>query len=328
MFLVGAGAAFPNVDLSDGALHAIAGSPAAEQSRIVERAGVRSRSISLRAEYVQGAKGSDFVQARQAAETTPSLLGAEAAKQALTRAGIAIEQVGLIIADTATPYQTCPSEAQRIGGVFGVKVPAYDVVGGAKAFPLFFDLLKRWKADRFPEYVLCVSTNTPSQHVNYGVDSVGAALLGDSAAAFVVSRVHPGKWEVQSANLEASGKRGPAITVSRSAVVNVENVVRQQDVAQAMVSEFESLERDVPEAIRSGLFIGPELYASDFQTIAAERGIPRERVVSLTGEYGYSLGSSQGIALASLWEQVSPGQIVVLLHYGDGMIGRTVLVSQ
>jgi 3-oxoacyl-[acyl-carrier-protein] synthase-3 len=328
MFLLGAGAAFPNVDLSDSALHAIHGSSSAGQSQIVERAGVRSRSVSLRAEYVQGAKGSDFVQARQAAETNPTLLGAEAAKQALNRAGISIEQVGLIIADTATPYQTCPSEAQRIGGAFGVKVPAYDVVGGAKAFPLFFDLLRRWKAERCPEYVLCVSTNTPSQHVNYGVDAVGAALLGDSAAAFVVSRVHPGKWGIRHTNLEVWGKRGPAVTVGRSAVVNVENVVLQQDVAQAMISEFNSLERDLPEAIRSGLFIGPELYAADFQTIAAERGIPRERVVSLAGDYGYSLGSSQGVAIASLWEQVSPGQIVVLLHCGDGMVGRTVLVSQ
>jgi 3-oxoacyl-[acyl-carrier-protein] synthase-3 len=328
MFLVGAGAAFPNVELSDSAVCAIAGASGATDTSILERAGVRSRSISLRSEYVQAAKGSDMVQARQAAELSPTSLGVEAAKQALVRAEITIEQVGLIIADTATPYQTCPSEAQRIGGAFGVKVPAYDVVGGSKAFPLFFDLLKKWKPERFPEYVLCVSTNTPSQHVNYGVDSVAPALFGDSAAAFVVSRVHAGKWGVQHAEVRTGGPRGMAVTISRSLTVNTGQVASREDVQSAISREIDALEMELPEAVHGGLFVGPELYAVEFQEIAAERGIARERVVSLTGDYGYALGSSQGVALASLWEQVSPGQLVVLLHCGDGIVGRTVLVTQ
>jgi hypothetical protein len=29
-----------------------------------------------------------------------------------------------------------------------------------------------------------------------------------------------------------------------------------------------------------------------------------------------------------LWEQVSPGQLVVLIHCGDSMSGRTVLETQ
>jgi 3-oxoacyl-[acyl-carrier-protein] synthase-3 len=328
MFLVGAGAAFPSVELSDSAVSAVAGTPSTAEAQVIERAGVRSRSISLRAEYVQTAKGSDMVQAREAAEFSPTTLGVEAAKQALARAGISIEQVGLVVADTATPYQTCPSEAQRIAGAFGVKVPAYDIVGGSKAFSLFFDLLSKWKPERVPEYVLCVSTNTPSQHVNYGCDAVAPALVGDGAAAFVVSRVHAGKWSVRSSGLRTEPAPGAAITVSRALSVNLENMIPPSSFASAVSQELDALEKEFPEAIRSGFFIGPELYAADFQSIAAERGISRERVVSLTGDYGYLLGTSQGAALASLWEQVSPGQVVVLIHCGDGMIGRTVLVTQ
>ena len=328
MFLVGAGAAFPSIELSESAVSAVVVTPSAAQAQVIERAGVRSRSISLRADYVQSAKGSDMVQARAAAEFSPTALGVEAAKQALARAGIPIEQIGLLIADTATPYQTCPSEAQRIGGAFGVKVPAYDIVGGSKAFPLFFDLLSKWKPERFPEYVLCVSTNTPSQHVNYGADAVSPALFGDGAAACVLSRTHAGKWSVRSSELRADGSKGSAVTVARSLSVNVDKIASPQDFARAVSQQLGTLERNLPEAIENGFFIGPELYAADFQSIAAEHGISRERVVSLAGECGYSLGTSQGAALASLWEQVSPGQLVVLIHCGDSMSGRTVLETQ
>ena len=198
MYLLGVGSAFPSNTLSDGMLHDLGTSCSVSEQQIIERVGVRERTVSLPIEFVRSSHGADIVEARKASIISPTALGAEAASRALGRAGISIEQIGLIIADCATPYQTCPSEAQRVAGSFGVKVPSYDLTLGSAAIPMVLNILDSWRDERVPEYVLFVSTNTPSLHVRYGVDNLSARIFGDAACALVLSRKHQGQWRVES----------------------------------------------------------------------------------------------------------------------------------
>ena len=51
--------------------------------------------------------------------------------------------------------------------------------------------LSRYRQDAIAEYVLCVSTNTPTQRVNYAQGNEGL-YFGDAAGAVVVSAHHSG----------------------------------------------------------------------------------------------------------------------------------------
>lgn len=328
MFVLGAGTAIPPVELSDATLGSLGlAQEPARNAGLVSRAGVRCRRISLPLEYVASTKNADILEGRKVAIGTPTTLGIEAAHQALSNAGIGIEQVGLLLADTATPYQTCPSEAQRIGGAFNVKVPAYDVVGGVGAITHFFNMLSQWRAERVPEYVLVVSTNTPSQQVAYGSDVEAAWLYGDSAAAFVVSRKHVGKYSVVHAASRSVGSSRPAIVVERNIVHNPSLIPSSEELSALLNSELELLTTRFPDILTTGFFIFPQLFSAECKTLAATRGISSDRVVSGVEECGYSFGSSSGVALASIWQKVAPGQKVTIIHCGDGVCGSSVLVS-
>jgi hypothetical protein len=244
----------------------------------------------------------------------------EAATTALSRAGITIEQVGLVVADCATPYQTCPSEAQRIAGSFGVKVPAYDVTLGAAAVPMFFNLLHSWREDRVPDYVLCVSTNSPSPHIRYGSDRVAASVFGDASCAFVVSRKHQGPWRLESTQVRAESDRRGGIVVERHITIS-EPVLPSREAFESTLNALVSDE----SVSNSAYFIGTGLLQREFNDLLRARGVADSRLVSVVPERGYSIGSASGASFVDIWDRADAGDSVTLLHCGDGLSAKVVL---
>lgn len=320
MYLVGAGSAFPTHNLSDASLAGMGASCSDAERRLLDRVGVSSRSISLPLEFVQVWRDADILETRKACPVSPTTLAVEAATVALSRAGITIEQVGLVLADCATPYQTCPSEAQRIAGSFGVKVPAYDVTLGAAAVPMFLNLLRSWREERVPEYVLCVSTNTPSPHIRYGSDRVAASVFGDAACAFVVSRKHQGQWRVESTQAREESARSGGIVVERHITVNEPMLPSRQ----AFAGELNALVSD-ESVSKSAYFIGTGLLQRDFNDLLRARGVADSRLVSVVPERGYSIGSASGASFVDMWDRAAVGDDVTILHYGDGLSAKVVL---
>ncbi len=324
MFILGIGAAHPDVEITDEVLSSLGLKPTDDEARLLARFGVRSRRASLPLHYIKETKNREVLEGRSVAVATPTTLAVAAARQAFERAGIAPGQVGLIIADTATPYQTCPSEAQRIGGALGIKIPAYDVVGGSSSFPLFFEMLSSWKPERVPDYVLCVSTNTFSQHVSYGGDAaLPAYLFGDAASAMIISPRHSGRLRVAESFLEGGSKRSTSAVVERHVSCAREAVLSRGEVVEAL---SQALTR-----ISSGKspthIVGPQLYAGEFGEYEKALDLGQGVMVSGTQDGGYAVGASSGVALSSLWESARAGATIAVLQAGDGMWGGSVVVA-
>lgn len=325
MFILGVGAAHPEVLFTDEFLGSIGLAPTEQETQLLARFGVQSRRASLPQDYVTTTKNRDVLEGRPVALTSPTTLAVTASRQALERAGITTEQIGLIIADTATPYQTCPSEAQRIGGALGIKIPAYDIVAGSASLPLYLEMLSSWKPERIPDYVLCVSTNTLSQHVAYSGSAVPAYLYGDAAAAFVISPRHGGKFKVVDSYLERRGFLRASSVVERH-LSFVDDALLPKTEVQEMISQgLKRISNDkAPSAI-----IGPQLYSGEFADYEKALGLASGALVSATTRTGYALGASCGVALSSLWDTTQQGAAIALLHAGDGVwSGSIVLASE
>jgi 3-oxoacyl-[acyl-carrier-protein] synthase III len=326
MFLLGVAAATPDVVISGEETHecAVSGSP------IAGRSGVRTRRVSLPLEYIRATGNVDVLEGWKVATATPTSLGVQAARAVLQRVGISMEQVGLVLGDTGTPYQTCPSEAQRIAGEFGVKTPAFDLVGGIAAVAHMFSVVSRWSALRAPEYLLYVSTNTPSQHVHYGRDPVAAGLFGDAAVALVLGR-HPvasgTSMRVAYSAFRAEEARRAPIVIERSARVDTQALLSLKQVKDFIAAEMERLQQFDTTLSQRALFVAPQLYAAEAGEYLGQCGVRAEQCVSGVEEVGFSLGSAHGIALTKAWNAVQSGQPVVLMHCGDGQCGSVVLVA-
>ena len=324
MFILGIGAAHPEVEITDEVLASLGLTLTDQEARSLARFGVRSRRASLPLEYIKDTKNREVLEARPVALATPTSLAAVASRQALKQAGITAEQIGLILADTATPYQTCPSEAQRLGSALGVKIPAYDVVVGAASLPLYLEMLSSWKPERVPDYVLCVSTNTFSQHVAYGGSSaIPAYLYGDAASAFVLSPRQAGKMKVASSFVENSAKRPTSSVVERHVSCPTDTALSTGEIVEKLSLSLGRLSAEkAPTKV-----VGPQLYAGEFGEYEKALGLAQGSMISGTQDVGYALGASAGVALSSLWDSARAGDTIVVLHAGDGAWGGSVVVA-
>jgi 3-oxoacyl-[acyl-carrier-protein] synthase III len=327
MFLLGIGSALPNVVLNDGDIAALGVTPDAAGRTLLQRAGIRSRAISLPLDFVRhSSAGQTLFDAWKAASHSPTQLGLEAVRKALSGAGIGIESIGLVLADTATPYQRCPSEAQRIAGEFGVKVPAYDTTSGVAAVPHFFSMLAAWKPERVPEFVLCVSTNTPSQYVAYGKDGLAPYLFGDAAVAFVLSASHARGYSIAYSRVVTEPSFRAPFVVDQSLTCHVDRLVSSAELEGFVAAELEMLRTHNPKLLSSAYVIPPQLYAAEAKDILVRSGFSAEQVVTTAQDVGFSLGSAYGVAMDKQWGIASQSKRpIVLLHCGDGLRGSIAL---
>lgn len=301
---------------------------AVSASPLAARAGVKTKKVSLPVDYIRTTGNVDPIDGWKVATTTPTLLGTEAVKAVLNQVGISIEQVGLVLGDTGTPYQTCPSEAQRIVGGLGVKTAAYDLVGGIGAVPHFFSVLQRWSADRLPEYLVYVSTNTPTQHVNYRADPESAGVFGDAAVAMLVAKQSPlniRSLRVARAEFRAEDSRRSPVVVNRSLRIDREALLSRVQLERFVTSELDLLAKSGFQVFEGAFFVLPQLYAAEAAEVLQSHGVSADRFVSGVEDTGFSLGSSYGVALARLWSSLEVGQSVVMMHCGDGRCGSVVL---
>lgn len=327
MYIVGAGAAYPDTELTDEFLQSLGLGLTEHERSVLSRLGVHSRRTTLPLEYILSTKNADVLEARTRATLSPTELGVRAARQALDRAGITMEQVGLVIADTATPYQTCPAEAHRIAGALGVKIASYDIVGGSGAIPLYIEMLSTWKPERIPDYVLCVSTNTPSQQVSFAGSSLPAYVYGDAASAVVLSSRHTGKLRVVDSYLRKQSAYKPVVSVNRHITFAAEHLLPQEEVLTLIEQGFKRLSEKFGLVMGELVFVGPQLFCGDIARCAASLGISPDRLTLDTLDKGYALGASTGAALASRWDQIAVGQQVVVIHAGDGLWSGSILLA-
>jgi len=336
MFVLGVAAVTPEVRISGEVL-----SECAVGDSIAFRAGVKSRCISLPLEYVRlssdvhigrvDSVDMDVLERRKVATTTPTSLGVLAARAVLQRAGISVEQIGLVLGDTGTPYQTCPSEAQRIAGEFGVKIPAYDLVGGMAAVPHMLSVVSRWSLARAPEYLLYVSTNTPSQHVNYRLDRLARDLFGDAAVALVLGKQPaPSAKGVRVAysGFRSEDVRRNPVVIERAARVDVKALLSPVQVKAFVSAEIEILQQFDATLMHRALFVAPQLFAAEAGEYLNQYGVTSQQIISGVDDNGFSLGSSHGVALAKGWSALQSGQPLVLMHCGDGQCGSVVLALE
>jgi len=324
MFLLGVATASPSVVVSGDEPRQCA----VRNSPVAARAGVRSKRLSLPREYIESTGNGDLFEGWKAATATPTSLGVQAAKSVLEQVGVTIGQVGLVVGDTGTQYQTCPSEGQRIAGEFGVKTASFDLVGGIGAVPHFFSVVSRWSSARVPEYLLYVSTNTPTQQVDYRNDAESAGLFGDASVALVLSKQRPAAGRsarVAYAAFRAEPVRRLPIVIERTVKVHSAALLSDDELKHFIASELELLKRHQPEILQKASFIAPQLYAGAAHEILGAHGVSSRQVVSGVEDIGFSLGSSHGVALAQVWNTLEAGEVVVLMHCGDGQCGSVVL---
>lgn len=242
-------------------------------------------------------------------------MAVEAAKIAMTRAGITAEQTGIVLGDTATPIETIPAFAALVAGRLGVKVPAYDVTGISAALPLQLQTLLGWREEMVPQYSLLVSANTPTPYLSYAMGDECSWVMSDSAGAVVVEKTsEEGGVIIESARYRRTG-------AGVSAVEEIYGLIRGEvEPSGATLDLVQELSDEVSlQGLSSWVVASPTLRSGH---VIDEMFGGTGDTLCWCGDEGFSLGSTLYRGLEALlsddqWE----GGALLCAVGPDGAVG-------
>lgn len=307
MNILGAGHSYPQTSITNELLREL--DPSLDAAGVLARTGVRSRRSVLPLDYIRSTRNADNRAGRKAVTATPTDLAFEAANMALKRAGVAPEQIGLVIADTVTPWETTPSEAQRLAKRYNLRIPAYDVVTTSGALPAHVGLLSSWKEEKLPEFVLSISTSVLTACVDYNAGAE-RLLLGDGASAMVLSIRVPGRLALES--FETRSETPPQGEIQ----VGIDGFIRIPPgfIENWAVTKTEELAAKA--ASRAGGSLN--LITPQFESSARPGGVEAAWRWYNVDTHGNSLGAGPGCILSEHWDNLQPGGKIGVVQAGLG----------
>ena len=110
---------------------------------ILERVGIVNRRTVLPLEYIRRTKNTDFRAAYEARVYTNAQMAARAARMALERASIRMEDVGMIVAGSSSPDNIAPAESSAVAAELGIEAPCFDMNSACSSFGMQMNFLSR-----------------------------------------------------------------------------------------------------------------------------------------------------------------------------------------
>ncbi len=292
---------------------------------ILERVGIRSRRSVLPLDYIRATRNRDPRAALEAATETNATLGARAARLALERAGIADDDVGLVIAGNSATDTSAPAEACNVAGELGIEVPAFDVSSACTSFYVQLYLMSMMDPTRLPDWVLLVAPETLTTTVDYN-DRASAVLWGDAAAAAVVSTRHAGRAEVLANEVASSPSAREKVLIPRGGHFRQEGRTVQMFGIKRMVQGVTRLRDLFERKDRRFHFVGHQANLRMLESVRSSAGIAPERHHTNVEWYGNTGAASSASVLSMNWEKWRDGDDVAVVGVGAGLTWSSYLV--
>jgi 3-oxoacyl-[acyl-carrier-protein] synthase-3 len=268
-----------------------------------------------------------------------SALGAEAARKAISRAGLSHKDIDFIVFATLTPDYFFPG-----GGVFIQEMLGLDTIGAldvrtqCTGFVYGLSLAEAYIKGGFYDRVLVIGSEVHST----GLDMTTAGrdvsvIFGDGAGAAVVGPADPSEG-ILSSHLHSEGKYAKELMLEAPASIESPRISHEMLDAGRHYPKmngryvFTHAVRRFPEVIREALaanglgiadlslVIPHQANLRITQAVAAALGVQGDKVYSNIEKYGNTTAASIPIALDECLEQgrIRPGDLVCLAAFGSG----------
>ncbi len=295
---------------------------------IVQRTGVRERR------FVEPGVGA-------------SHLGTAAARKAIGKAGIAVDDIGLVVFATLSPDYYFPGAGVLVQQQLGMPtVGALDVRDQCTGFLYGLSVAEAYVKGGFHDYVLVIGAETHSPGLNFttaGRDT--AVIFGDGAGAVVVGPADSGRG-ILSSHLHSEGKYARELCVEAPTFLSNPWITKDMLEAGRHFPRmngryvFTHAVRRFPEVIREALAKNG-LALSDLsllvphqanlritQAVGEALGLPEGKVFSNIEKYGNTTAASIPIALDECVEggRLREGDLVCLAAFGSGFTWASALI--
>ena len=271
-------------------------------------------------------------------------LGQAAAIEAIQRAGLTPDDIGVIIVGTVTPDTLFPSTACLIQHKIGAHHAwGFDLSAACSAFTYSLTTASQFVASGAHDHALVVGADVMSSIIDYQ-DRSTCVLFGDGAGAVVVSAAGEGDGRILDFEHEIDGSGGPALCMpaggslrppSHQTVDERLHYVKQDGatVFKFAVRKTEEIGRRILE--RNGLtandidlFVSHQANRRIIQSAAEKLGVDEKKVVINIERFGNTTAATIPLALddAVCSGRLKRGDLVLLASVGAGFTAGAVLL--
>ncbi len=285
---------------------------------IVSRTGIRTRRTVLPLDYLRHTRNLDPREAAGAAEEDQASLGARAARMALERAGLALSDVGALIAGSSAPDTPSPAIACQVARALDLEVPAFDLASACTSFLAQLHFAAHLLPDALPPFLLLVVPETITCTVRYD-DRRAAVLWGDGAAAAVVSRVEPGRAEVDLTAFGSAPSGAELVRIPRAGHFEQRGSAVQRFAIRRTLELLDELTRHGLVRSPTLHFVGHQANLRMLEAVCRSARIAPERHLTNVVELGNTGAAGAPAALSAVWEKLGTGAEVALAAVGAGL---------
>ncbi|ASM01803.1 3-oxoacyl-ACP synthase [Serratia marcescens] len=283
---------------------------------IVTRTGIRERRIA-------------------AADETVATMSFQAAEKALEMAGVAKEDIGLIVVATTTTTHAFPSAACLVQQMLGIKdCAAFDLAAACAGFTYALSVADQYVKNGAVKHALVIGADVLSRTLD-PEDRGTIILFGDGAGAVVLGASE--EQGILSTHLHADGSYGSLLTLPYKDRQNQDKpayvTMAGNEVFKVAVTE---LARIVDETLQANNMDRSELdwlvpHQANLRIISAtakKLGMGMDKVVVTLDRHGNTSAASVPSALDEAVRdgRIQRGHLVLLEAFGGGFTWGSALV--
>ncbi len=272
-------------------------------------------------------------------ETTSSI-GLEAAKRAMTDAGVGPEDIDLIVVGTCTPDKVFPSTACIIQHELGVKgSAAFDINAACSGFVYGLDMANRYIKTGGAKTALVIGSETLSRITNWE-DRGTAVLFGDGAGCVVLqASEEPG---ILATHIHADGQYEDLLQVRCGISIGYETTqaggafieMKGNAVFKRAVATFDKMARETVADLDGELsdidwFVPHQANMRIIRAAAKKLGMPMDRVIATVDEHANTSGASIPLALDQAVREgkIKRGDTMLFAAFGAGFTWGTAMIK-
>ncbi|MEA1915572.1 MAG: beta-ketoacyl-ACP synthase III [Campylobacterota bacterium] len=271
-----------------------------------------------------------------AQDQNTSDLGYEAAKIAIDRANITIDDIDLIVCATITPDYFCmPSTACLIADKLGRKdIMALDISAACTGFVYALSVARAFIESGMKKNVLIIGAEKLSSIVDY-TDRTTCMLFGDGAGAAVISATDDKDEAILDVQCSADGSLQDFLLTP--GIQSSEASFMQMKGNETFKIAVRTLTSDVQKIMEKNNFVNDDIdlfipHQANYRIIKAVGDALKfkdEQKVLTVHKYGNTSSASIPMAINECYEdgRLKPGSMMLLDAFGGGLTWGSALVK-
>jgi 3-oxoacyl-[acyl-carrier-protein] synthase-3 len=284
----------------------------------MERVGIRSRRTVMPLDYIRETRNRDPILGQEAALYTHGQTGKRAAEMAVARAGIEMDDVGLVITGSSHPDSMSPADACWVARELGLEVPSFDMNSACTSFFTTLFMLSGMGPDALPDFVLVVTPESLTTTVDYA-DRSASVLWGDGTTAAVLSTRIPSRVEIVGNQLHSSPAGADKVVVGVGGHFRQDGRTVQMFAIKKTIRLLRGLQGTYTDPERRLHFIGHQANLLMLQTVCHQCEVPDDRHHYNVVEYGNTGAAGAPSVVSMRWDDWRPGDDVAVVGVGSGL---------